>query len=59
MHPQTSTNQAGGTCASSTERSPIFPPRDADIETYRAWLARAAWPEVVFGARLPAPVTSR
>lgn len=59
MRPQTiTTYQAADTCTSA-ERAPLFPPRDADVDTYRAWLARAAWPEVVFGARLPAPATSR
>ncbi|GGB68104.1 hypothetical protein N798_08525 [Knoellia flava TL1] len=54
MHPQTlTTPDPADTCAASPERTPLFPPADADLETYRAWLARAAWPEVVFGARLP------
>lgn len=43
-------------CDRSGERSALFPPRDADADTYRAWLARAAWPEVVFGARVPVAV---
>lgn len=60
MHPQTlTTPDSADTCAASPERAPLFPPRDADAETYRAWLARAAWPEVVFGARLPAAAGSR
>lgn len=55
MHPQTlTTPDAGTTCATAPERAPLFPPRDADTDTYRAWLALAAWPEVVFGAQLPA-----
>ena len=54
VHPQTlTTPDSADTCAASPERTPLFPPADADLETYRAWLARAAWPEVVFGARLP------
>lgn len=28
----------------------LFPPRDADAETYRAWVASSPWPEVVFAA---------
>ncbi|WP_392541899.1 hypothetical protein [Oryzobacter telluris] len=28
----------------------LFPPRDADAETYRAWIASSPWPEVVFAA---------
>ena len=52
MHPQTApTSQATTPCP--TAEGPLFPPRDADAETFHAWLARAAWPEVVFGARLP------
>ena len=29
---------------------PLFPPRDADAETYRRWLAAPPWPEVVFAS---------
>ena len=29
---------------------PIFPPKDADTETRRRWLARCPWPEVVFAS---------
>ena len=55
MHPQTlTTPQAAAACPASATEWPLFPPRGADVETFRAWLARAAWPEVVFGARLPA-----
>ncbi len=32
------------------QRAPLFPPRDADAETYRAWIAASPWPEVVFAA---------
>lgn len=54
MQPQTlPTPTSGNTCATTSERAALFPPRDADADTYRAWLARAAWPEVVFGARVP------
>ena len=28
----------------------LFPPRDADGERHRAWLARSSWPEVVFAS---------
>lgn len=57
MHPQTlTTSLSGDMCDRSGERSALFPPRDADADTYRAWLARAAWPEVVFGARVPVAV---
>lgn len=55
MHPQTlTTSLSGEMCAHGAERPSLFPPRDADADAYRAWLARAAWPEVVFGARIPA-----
>jgi len=58
VHPQTLTTPTPGSmCAApgsgGSDRAPLFPPRDADADTYRAWLARAAWPEVVFGARIP------
>ncbi len=29
---------------------PLFPPRDADAETRRRWLASSPWPEVVFAS---------
>ncbi|HYH72400.1 MAG TPA: hypothetical protein VD764_04240 [Nocardioides sp.] len=29
---------------------PLFPPKDADAETRRRWLASSPWPEVVFAA---------
>ncbi len=55
MHPQALTPPLSGhPCATDTEQAPLFPPRNADADTYRAWLARAAWPEVVFGAQIPA-----
>ncbi|PKW28338.1 hypothetical protein [Phycicoccus duodecadis] len=28
----------------------LFPPKDADAETYRRWLAASPWPEVVFAS---------
>ena len=43
---------ADGVVAASVpgHRAPLFPPRDADAETYRAWIAASPWPEVVFAA---------
>ena len=38
-------------------RVPLFPPPGSDADGYRAWLARAQWPEAVFGARLPEPAS--
>jgi hypothetical protein len=29
---------------------PLFPPKDADAEARRRWLASSPWPEVVFAA---------
>jgi hypothetical protein len=29
---------------------PLFPPKDADDETRRRWLASSPWPEVVFAS---------
>ncbi|HQX86477.1 hypothetical protein [Ornithinibacter sp.] len=31
-------------------RAQLFPPRDADAETRRRWLASSPWPEVVFAS---------
>ncbi len=60
VHPEMlTTPQAGPTCPSPVTAAPLFPPRDADVATFHAWLARAAWPEVVFGARLPVADGSR
>ena len=28
----------------------LFPPKDADLEARRRWLAASPWPEVVFAA---------
>ncbi len=36
--------------AAVAARHPLFPPADADAETYRAWLAASPWPEVVFAS---------
>lgn len=47
---------ASATAASATVaglasvRTPLFPPRDADLETRRRWLATSPWPEVVFAS---------
>ena len=30
--------------------APLFPPRDADEETRRRWIATSPWPEVVFAS---------
>ncbi|MBT9257094.1 hypothetical protein KMZ32_15170 [Phycicoccus sp. MAQZ13P-2] len=36
--------------AAMAARQPLFPPADADAETFRAWLAASPWPEVVFAS---------
>ena len=36
--------------ARAADRAPLFPPRDADAETRRRWLASSPWPEVVFAS---------
>lgn len=36
--------------AAVPDRTPLFPPRDADEETRRRWLATSPWPEVVFAS---------
>jgi hypothetical protein len=28
----------------------LFPPRDADADTRRAWVASSPWPEIVFAS---------
>ncbi|WP_404347816.1 hypothetical protein LG324_10935 [Phycicoccus jejuensis] len=40
----------GPAVAAVAARQPLFPPADADTETYRAWLAVSPWPEVVFAS---------
>lgn len=30
--------------------APLFPPRDADAEARRRWIATSPWPEVVFAS---------
>lgn len=62
MQLPTTTDSRGGLCAdaaatpaaASAERlvQPIFPPKDADAEARRRWLASSPWPEVVFAAAL-------
>lgn len=38
------TTRLGGPAAA------LFPPKDADAETRRRWVASSPWPEVVFAA---------
>lgn len=50
------TSSTAGTADEPVERgwASLFPPRDADAETRRRWVATSPWPEVVFacaGAR--------
>jgi hypothetical protein len=56
----TTTDPRGALCADASASSvdaaatpsvqPLFPPKDADAETRRRWLASSPWPEVVFAA---------
>ena len=41
---------ASGAVPRSPTAQPLFPPKDADAETRRRWLASSPWPEVVFAA---------
>ena len=41
---------ASGAVSPSPLAQPLFPPKDADAETRRRWLASSPWPEVVFAA---------
>jgi hypothetical protein len=41
---------APGAVSQSLTAQPLFPPKDADAETRRRWLASSPWPEVVFAA---------
>ena len=62
MQTPTTTDPRGALCAealtpaapaspSATSRvQPLFPPKDADAEARRRWLAGSPWPEVVFAA---------
>lgn len=52
---RTSTPAGAETCPEAeglrpAGRQPLFPPADADAETYRRWLAASPWPEVVFAS---------
>lgn len=51
----TSTPAGAETCPEAEGVRPaghqsLFPPADADAETYRRWLAASPWPEVVFAS---------
>jgi hypothetical protein len=59
----TTTDSRGALCADASSVSPVavspaplvqplFPPKDADAEARRRWLASSPWPEVVFAAAL-------
>ena len=41
---------AGAVRPPAAARQAIFPPKDADPETRRRWLASSPWPEVVFAS---------
>ena len=41
---------ASGEMSPSPAAQPLFPPKDADAEARRRWLASSPWPEVVFAA---------
>jgi hypothetical protein len=45
----TTTGRPSGTSTDGTSVS-LFPPRDADADTRRAWLAASPWPEIVFAS---------
>ena len=38
------------TTAAVRNVQPLFPPKDADAEARRRWLASSPWPEVVFAS---------
>ena len=60
MQTTTTTDPRGALCADASASGvdaaatpsvqPLFPPKDADAETRRRWLASSPWPEVVFAA---------
>ena len=60
MHTTIATPSPGSMCPGSSPApteppgappfAAIFPPRDADDDTYRRWIASSPWPEVVFAA---------
>ena len=62
MQTPTTTDSGGALCADAAVRpvaaslapsvQPLFPPKDADAEARRRWLASSPWPEVVFAAAL-------
>ena len=62
MQTPTTTDSRGARCADATavpvaaspapSVQPLFPPKDADAEARRRWLASSPWPEVVFAAAL-------
>ena len=45
-----SCDASAGSAPVAPARAPLFPPRDADEETRRRWLATSPWPEVVFAS---------
>lgn len=49
-HREASCADVAPTPTGSAHHAALFPPRDADAETYRAWIAASPWPEVVFAA---------
>lgn len=52
-HPQRDASCAAASHAPApvaAVRAPLFPPKDADAETRRRWLASSPWPEVVFAS---------
>ncbi|HYN67491.1 MAG TPA: hypothetical protein VES93_11435 [Ornithinibacter sp.] len=60
MQDPATTDPRGALCTDASPRpaapsgvpgaQPLFPPKDADAETRRRWLASSPWPEVVFAA---------
>lgn len=60
MQTTATTDPRAARCADASTRStaepgapgaqPLFPPKDADAEARRRWLAGSPWPEVVFAA---------
>lgn len=60
MQTPTTTDPRGAMCADAAAvpvaaapapgGQPLFPPKDADAEARRRWLASSPWPEVVFAA---------
>ena len=59
MQTTTTTDPRGALCADASPSAgaspvpgvqPLFPPKDADAEARRRWLASSPWPEVVFAA---------